>query len=205
MSQHEIVLTLSGLAVVLTVASDLMRRMVPLRVLAITANIVFGIRSGFSHDVPDIVLQVALFSVNSFRLWDLHRLLRQIERVKADAPLDWLIPYMKKKKFAAGHLLFAKGDDARDMFYIHDGTVHIVEADVKLGPGSLLGEIGIFADHRRRTASIRCDTEVVCYTMTDEAIHLLCKQSPELGFYLIRIIVQRLLGDLERMPRFADA
>jgi CRP/FNR family cyclic AMP-dependent transcriptional regulator len=206
MTEHQIVvLAIGAIAMMLTVASDLMRRMVPLRALAIAANVVFAIRSTISHDYVDIALQASLFCINSYRLWDLRRLLQSIERAKADAPFDRLLPYMKKHTFAAGHLLFSKGDEAKDMFYIREGTVSVEEVNAKLGAGALIGEIGIFADHRKRTASIRCETSVTCYTMTDESIHLLCFQEPEVGFYLLRIIVQRLLRDLERMPTVADA
>lgn len=40
--------------------------------------------------------------------------------------------------------------------------------------------------------------------MTDEAIYLLYFQNPRVGFYLIRLIVQRLLEDLQRQPRAAS-
>jgi CRP/FNR family cyclic AMP-dependent transcriptional regulator len=206
MTPHELTLAIGAVAVVLTIASDLMRRMVPLRALAIAANATFAVRSTINHDYVDLTLQVGLFCINAYRLWDLRRLIVAIESAKADAPLtDWLLPYMRKKTYAAGTTLFNKGDDAHFMVYIRTGTVRIVEAGLTLGPGALVGEIGIFASHRKRTASIVCETKCVCYTMTDEAIHLLYFQNPALGFYLIRLIVQRLLQDLERRPAVANA
>ncbi len=73
-----------------------------------------------------------------------------------------------------------------------------------LGEGSLVGEIGLFTEDRKRTATVVCQTNCVCYTMTDEAIYLLYFQNPKLGFYLIRLIVQRLLQDLQRRPSTAS-
>jgi CRP/FNR family cyclic AMP-dependent transcriptional regulator len=206
MSTHEIVIGIGICGVLLTIASDLMRRMVPLRMLAIAANVIFGIRSTVGHDWVDLGLQVGLFCINTYRLWDLRHLLNVIENTNADTPLqDWLLPYMNKKTFKAGTVLFTKGDDARHMVFVRQGTVRVVEADVTMGAGALVGEIGLFTHHRKRTATIVCETKCICYTMTDEAIHLLYFQNPKLGFFLIRLIVQRLLQDLERRPDIADA
>ncbi len=91
------------------------------------------------------------------------------------------------------------------MVYLHSGTVSLPEHGQTLGPGALIGEIGLFTEERVRTATVVCDTPCVCYTMTDEAIHLLYFQNPKLGFYLVRLIVQRLLQDLQRRPSTAGA
>lgn len=207
MTSHELVVAImAAIGVLLTIASGVMRKMVPLRALAIAANVAFAARSSVSHDYSDVVLQVALFCINAYRLWDLQHLLSAIENAKVDTPLEqWLLPYMIKKNFKAGATLFAKGDDARHMVFIRQGTVRVVQAGVTMGAGSLVGEIGLFTRHRKRTATIVCVTKCVCYTMTDEAIHLLYFQNPKLGFFLIQLIVQRLLEDLERRPDISDA
>ena len=103
---------------VLTVSSNFMRGMVPLRILAVAANCVFATRSTISHDYVDLSLQTALFFVNAYRLWDLHRLLTAIAHATTDTPAqDWLLPYMNKKSFAEGSTLFSKGDEANYMVY----------------------------------------------------------------------------------------
>ena len=73
-----------------------------------------------------------------------------------------------------------------------------------LGVGSLVGEIGLFSADHKRTATIVCETRCVCHTMSDEAIHLLYFQNPDLGFYLIRLVVQRLTQDLSRHAAAAE-
>jgi hypothetical protein len=206
MNSHELVIGMTIAGVLLTISSNVMRRMVPLRMLAIAANVAFATRSSIDHAYGDVVLQIALFCINSYQLWDLKHLLSAIENAKADTPLEqWLLPYMTRKNYKAGATLFAKGDDARHMVFIRQGQVRVVEADVTMGPGSLVGEIGLFTHQRKRTATIVCITRCVCYTMTDEAIELLYFQHPKLGFFLIRLIVQRLLQDLERQPEVPDA
>jgi len=183
----------------LTLVSNLMKRMVPLRIFALAANSFLLAHALLHHDWIVTALQAVLLVVNAYRLWDLQRLLSALESARADTPVkDWLLPYMKKKTFKAGETLFAKGDAAHELIYIRKGKVHIAELGTKLGAGSLIGEIGLFTEDRKRTATIVCETACFCYTMTDEAIYLLYFQNPKLGFYLIRLIVQRLLQDLQR-------
>ena len=190
---------LSAVGGLLTLTSNLMKRMVPLRVFAILANAVFIVPAVLGHDWVAAALQTTLFFVNAWRLWALRGLLQAIERANADTPVrDWLLPFMKKKWFEAGETVFRKGDAAHQLIYIRDGTMRVVEAGVTMGAGSLVGEIGLFNESRQRTATMVCETRCLCYTMTDEAIHLLYLQNPTIGFYLIRLIVQRLLQDLQR-------
>lgn len=205
LTSFETALLLGAVAAGLTIVSNLMKRMVPLRVFAIAANAFFIGHAALQHDWINTTLQVVLMSVNLFRLWDLRRLLKALESANADTPLkDWLLPQMKKKSFKAGAILFSKGDQAHQLIYIGTGRVRLVELGSTLGPGSLVGEIGLFSEDRRRTATVVCETACTCYTMTDEAIYLLYFQNPKLGFYLIRLIVQRLLQDLRRAPMAAN-
>lgn len=201
LTQFEVALIFGAIGAVLTVVSNLMKRMVPLRILAVAANTFFLVHASLQHDWVNGSLQIALLSVNAYRLWDLGRLLKALEQANADTPLkDWLLPHMKKKSFAAGTVLFRKGEMAHELIYIRSGTVRIPEIDQALGPGELVGEIGLFSEDRKRTATVVCETDCVCYTMTDEAIYLLYYQNPKLGFFLIRLIVQRLLRDFQRTP-----
>ncbi len=194
-------LVLLAVGGVLTLLSNLMKRMVPLRIFALAANSFFLAYASIRHDWMNTALQGALLLVNAYRLWDLQRLLTALASAHADTPLkDWLLPYMKKKNFKAGEILFSKGDTAHQLIYIRKGTVKLVERGTTLGAGALVGEIGLFTEDRKRTATIICETACICYTMTDEAIYLLYFQNPKLGFYLIRLIVQRLLQDLQRRP-----
>jgi hypothetical protein len=43
-----------------------------------------------------------------------------------------------------------------------------------------------------------CDTDGELYHMTDEMIFQLYYQNPKLGFYLMRLVTERLLNDVRR-------
>lgn len=188
------------LGVLLVLLSNLMKRMIPLRILAILSTVAFGAQALQHRDWPGIALHSSLLLINLYQLWDIRRTLLAIEHTRVDAPVhEWLLPHMKKKTFAPGHILWTKGDAADHLVYVERGTVSIEGTEKTLGSGSLLGEIGLFTLDRKRTATVVCQTTCVCHTMTDEAIHLLYFQNPHLGFYLIRLIVQRLLQDVSRV------
>jgi CRP-like cAMP-binding protein len=81
------------------------------------------------------------------------------------------------------------------MFYVHQGKVRIVEYGDLLGPGTLIGEIGLFAPDRRRTQSVVCESDCELYSLSQQGLYSLYYQNPKLGFHLIRLIVGRLMRD----------
>lgn len=46
--------------------------------------------------------------------------------------------------------------------------------------------------------TVICDTDYELYKMTDQMIYRLYYQNPKLGFFFIRLIVERLLADVRR-------
>jgi CRP-like cAMP-binding protein len=74
----------------------------------------------------------------------------------------------------------------------------MAEIGERVGAGELVGEIGLFAPDRRRTQTLVCETGGELYRMTEEMMFRLYYQNPELGFYLMRLVAQRLLRDVER-------
>jgi CRP-like cAMP-binding protein len=75
----------------------------------------------------------------------------------------------------------------------------LAEIGRKIGPGELIGEIGLFSPDKKRTQTLVCESDGELYEMTDEMIFRLYYQNPRLGFYLMRLVVQRLLGDVQRL------
>ncbi|MBH0180963.1 MAG: hypothetical protein HP490_04600 [Nitrospira sp.] len=46
--------------------------------------------------------------------------------------------------------------------------------------------------------TVICETDCELYKMTDEMIYHLYYQNPKLGFFFMRLIVERLLSDAQR-------
>jgi CRP/FNR family cyclic AMP-dependent transcriptional regulator len=189
------------LAMALCFASFTVKSMATLRWLALAANACFMLYGWMESVALSLVFNAVLVPVNARRLWEIRRLSAEIARAGRESPVSqWLLPQMTRRAFKAGEALFRKGDSADEIFYVASGRVRIEEAGRVLGPGELIGEIGLFAPERRRTQSVVCDTDCELYCMTGEQIYRLYYQAPALGFYFMRLVAERLLRDARCAP-----
>jgi hypothetical protein len=190
---------LVGLGAASTGASFLMKRMVPLRVLALASNFCF-IGYGFAAGVlGSVLVNAVLLPINAKRLWEIEKLSKEIARATQESPIsEWLLPHMKHRSFKQGEVLFRKGDVADKLIYVANGQLKLTEIGVLIGPGELIGEIGLFSPERKRTQTARCETDGEVYEMTDEMIFQLYYQHPKLGFFIMRLVAERLLNDVRR-------
>lgn len=180
----------------LSVASALMKRMVPLRTIALAANASFFIFGLLERNVVMMLLHGSMLPVNAWRALNIRKLVRDIEAARSDMPVaDWLLPHMKRRLAKAGQTLWRRGDTATEMLYLQSGTLRLVEYGEILGPGSLVGEIGLFAPDNRRTQSLECASDCVLYSLTAPALYQLYYQNPKLGFHIMRLVVGRLIRD----------
>ncbi|MBI4203953.1 MAG: Crp/Fnr family transcriptional regulator [Betaproteobacteria bacterium] len=186
--------------------SFVMKRMVPLRVLALVANVCFIAYGLVESLLPSIVLNAALLPVNARRLWEIKRLSKEIERATRESPVSqWLLPHMHRRPFKAGEVLFRKGEVADKLVYVANGRLRLAEIGRAIGSGELIGEIGLFSPDKTRTQTIVCETDGELYEMTDEMIFQLYYQHPKLGFYLMRLLAERLIADVRRQQVQAAA
>jgi hypothetical protein len=180
-------------------ASFAVKGMVPLRTLAIVGNVCFVAYGLVESLLPSLLLNMVLLPVNAARLWEIEKLSKEIVRATRDSPVsEWLLPHMRHRSFKAGEVLFRRGDVADRLFYLAKGDLRMVEIGQRVGPGELLGEIGLFSPERKRTQTLVCETDSELYDMTDEMIFQLYYQNPRLGFYLMRLVAGRLLKDVHR-------
>ena len=188
-------------------ASHYQKDMVSLRVLALASNVLFLI-FGLLHahfgimemvGMPENILNAILLPVNAKRLSEILRLTKQIEQATVASPIsEWLLPHMHLRKHKAGEVLFRRGDRAHEILYVAAGRLKLQEVGHYIEAGELIGEIGLFSAERARTMTVICDTDCELYEMTDEMIYHLYYQNPKLGFFFMRLIVERLLRDAKR-------
>jgi len=191
---------LGMLGVFFCLASFAMKNMLSLRVLALAGN-VFFIGYGYVESLlPSIALNAILLPLNVARLWEIIRLSKEIARATRDSPVsEWLLPHMRSRPFKAGEVLFRKGDAADNLIYVASGELKLEEIGRKIGPGELIGEIGLFSPEKMRTQTLVCETDGEIYHMTDKMVFRLYYQNPKLGFYLMRLVTERLLRDVQRL------
>jgi len=94
-----------------------------------------------------------------------------------------------------GDVLFEKGDLAKEMYMALSGAIRLAGVGVSLGPGSLIGEIGIFSPHGRGMDTAICEADGDLGVIADEKVLQLYYQNPTFGFYLVKLVTHRLLED----------
>jgi CRP/FNR family cyclic AMP-dependent transcriptional regulator len=171
-----------------------MKTMIPLRSVAIASNVVFMTYGLAGRVYPVLALHAVLLPLNCLRLRQMQILIRRVrEASRGNLSLEWLIPLMTHKKLEAGHVLFRKGEPANSMYLILEGSMRLVELDVALGPGSLIGEIGVFAPDNRRTGTAVCESDVEIGAISDEKVLQLYYQNPTFGFSMFQLVLARML------------
>ena len=170
------------------------KTMIPLRCVAIASNVVFMTYGLSGRIYPVFVLHAVLLPLNCLRLQQMRTLIRRVrEASRGNLSMEWLIPLMTRRKLESGHVLFRKGDPADSMYLILEGSLRLTELDVALGPGTLVGEMGVFAPDNRRTGTAVCETDVEVGAITDEKVLRLYYQNPAFGFYMFRLVLKRML------------
>ena len=180
-------------------ASFCMSTMIPLRILALGSNILF-IAYGYADQLyPVFVLHAVLLPVNALRLIQFHRLVRDMHAARCgDFPIQGLLPYMSRKRFAAGETLVSKGERADRLYYLIEGELEVVELGKILKPGAIIGEIGVFAVDQLRTATVICRTECGLFELMDYNAKQLYLQDHSFSFAILQLIIARLLENTER-------
>ena len=188
------------LAVAMVMAGALMRTMVPLRWLAVGSNVglmAFGV---LHPSLSTLAVAVALLPINIYRAVEITRLTRRVSRaeLEADQAGLWLKPYMKARKFKAGHTLFNKDDKAEHLYLLVDGQMELAEIGKPVEPGSILGEIALFSPGGLHTMTARCINACTVLQIHDSTVKQLYYQNPSFGFHLIHLLAGRLGADISR-------
>ena len=179
-----------------------MKTMIPLRVVGVLSNVAFMLYGLVGAVYPVLVLHAILLPLNCVRLFQMQALIRKVRRAsQGDLSMEWLLPFMHRRSVAAGSTLFRQGDAALELYLILSGSVRLADVGVTVGAGSVLGEIGIFAPTAQRMDTATCETDVELAVIDNHKLLQLYYQNPKLGFFLIRLVIQRLLENYERVRR----
>ena len=187
-------------ASLLLVATASTKTMVPLRILAIVANLMLIFVYAVTHAWVPMTLQICALPLNALRLHQMLGLIRNVrDAIRGKPSLDWLKPFMSERKFRKGDVLFAKGEQADEMFYIMSGRYMLVELGIELGAGQVVGELGFLAPDNRRTATLECIEAGTGLSITYRDVEQLYYQNPTFGFYFLRLSTERLFDNVTRL------
>jgi CRP/FNR family transcriptional regulator, cyclic AMP receptor protein len=79
------------------------------------------------------------------------------------------------------------------MYYICSGSITLVDLNIQVKQGQLIGEMGIFSPFNERTDTAICDSDMEIYMIDEDKINQLYYQNPQFGFYLIRLLTKRFI------------
>lgn len=192
------------LAAVLMFSTFYMRKMIPLRAVGASANLVFVAYTLASYFYlgrgiwPLFILHAALFPLNITRMIQMMNLVKKVrEASTGNFAMDFLTPYMTQEEFKKEDFIFRKGDEADKLYFLKHGQVKVVEVGIYIEQGALIGEMGLFSDNHRRTATLLCESDSQLLSITEKQVLQLYYQNPKFGFYLVHLIVNRLLHNVE--------
>jgi len=80
------------------------------------------------------------------------------------------------------------------MFYIVSGSFRIPELRMEKVPGEFVGELGLVAPGRQRTASMECVEKGDLLAIHYDQVHELFFQNPDFGFYFMQLAAARLFN-----------
>src|SRR6202051_5403087 len=94
------------------VATASTKTVVPLRITAIATNCVLSASFAVTHAWLPLLLQAFALPLNGWRLYQMVVLITNVrEAIRGKPSLEWLKPFMSKRQFRKGDLLFAKGEE----------------------------------------------------------------------------------------------
>lgn len=177
-----------------------MKTLIPLRILGISSNVTFLIYSSLHQVYPSLLVHAVLLPLNVIRLRQMLRLIKKVRvAAQGDLSLDWLKPFMTRRAVQTGETLFAKDDPAEEMFYTVTGLFRLRELGLDLGPGQVVGELGLLAPDNRRTQTLDCVADGEVLTIKYQQVRELYFQNPEFGFFFLRLTTQRLFQNIARL------
>ena len=182
------------------------KTMIPLRIATIVANVLSIAWGLYAHNWPNLIVNVVLLPLNIMRLREMQKLVSDVQRASRDAlDYEWLKPFMRMAEYPAGTVMFAKGDVADAAYVIGEGQVSLPELGIILGPGTLIGEMGLFTQGNKRVSTARCMSDVRAWRITYTDFEQLYFQNPEFGLHVVRLMMRRMETNINRFagPRRA--
>jgi hypothetical protein len=187
------------------VATLLMRTIIPLRVSAIIADLFFVAYAVLASSVSTFFLYILLLPINSLRLYQMLKLVKKARlSAQGDLSMDWLKPFMNRRKYRTGELLFRKGDAANEMFFTVSGKFLVKEIAIVLPAGKILGELGFLSPGNRRTATVECIETGEVLAITYDKLLEIYFQNPEFGYYFLRLSSERLLQNVAHLEAIIE-
>jgi CRP-like cAMP-binding protein len=97
-----------------------------------------------------------------------------------------LWPSFRERRLKKGDVLFRAGDPGEELFLIKDGSIvvskpvtgRVEQVLSRLGPGEAFGEMSVFGDERRRSATCQAEVDSTLYSLDRDSLNRFVTGSP---------------------------
>jgi CRP-like cAMP-binding protein len=190
---------LGAIGAVLYVISMGMKTVIPLRITSIASAFFLLLSAYLGGSLQSMLIYAFLLPLHFVRLYQMLVLLKNVKvAANGDLSLDWLQPYMSRRRCRKGEVLFRKGDEATEMFLVVSGRYLVVELNVEIQPGQFFGELGLLTAQNFRTHTVECIKTGRVMTISYNKAREIYFENPTFGFHLLRLSSGRLLQNLDR-------
>jgi CRP-like cAMP-binding protein len=133
----------------------------------------------------------------------MRKLIQDVEAAASygETSIDWLKPFMLRRGFRKGDIVFHKGDKADAMYYSVSGRYRLREMGIEIPTGQVFGDLGLLAPGNQRTQTIECIEDGEVLTATYEQVKELYFQNPQFGFYFLKLTSERLFENITRLEQ----
>jgi CRP/FNR family cyclic AMP-dependent transcriptional regulator len=132
--------------------------------------------------------------------------LRQVDLLRDldDEQLTALWPRLRERRLRKGEVLFREGDPGEEMFFIRTGAIlvskkvsgRVEQILSRLEPGAIFGEMSVFGDEPKRTATIQADVETQLLALDRVSVNEFIDANPRdaARFFqeMARVLIRRL-------------
>jgi CRP/FNR family cyclic AMP-dependent transcriptional regulator len=185
---------------VFVVVSFMMKTMIPLRIMTILSNICFILYAYLESQYPTFVLHIVLLPLNAVRIY---QMLLLVSRVRAasqgEQTLGALKPYMRRRNWRPGQVVFRKGEVADTLYYLVSGQFRVREIGIILESGAFVGELGLLTPTGLRTQTLECMVAGELLSISYEHVSELFYQNPDFGYHFLQITAGRLFQNIEAL------
>jgi hypothetical protein len=184
----------------LTLASWAMGSALHLRVVGLASSVAFLAYGLLTQSWPVVATELMLMPLNGWRLW---QLLRRRRAVGEDAEgLDWLLPFARRERVAAGGAVLVVGAEARGLTLLLSGAVTGPAGPCRAG--ALLGDARPF-ERAREGRTLRALTEVEVARVDLAALEALALELPALSRRLLHLALDLARAEAAPAPLHAVA
>lgn len=132
--------------------------------------------------------------------------LRQVDLLRdlEEEQLIALWPRLRERRLRKGEVLFREGDPGEEMFFIRTGAIlvskkvsgRVEQILSRLEPGAIFGEMSVFGDEPKRTATIQADVETQLLALDRVSVNEFIDANPRdaARFFqeMVRVLIRRL-------------